>query len=43
LAGSRLIGIELPDMPERILGIINLLALPVLASTTVKKMKKDKE
>lgn len=34
LFGSRLIGIELSDMTIRVLGIVDLLALPVLAFTT---------
>lgn len=41
LAGSNIIGIELPDIAVRITGIIDLIALPVLAYTTVKKIKKD--
>lgn len=43
LAGSNIIGIELPDIAVRIIGVIDLIALPVLAYTTVKKIKKDKE
>lgn len=42
LAGSKIIGIELPDIAVRIIGILDLIALPVLAYTTVKKLKKDK-
>lgn len=41
LAGSNIIGIELPDIVVRIIGIVDLIALPVLAYTTVKKVKKD--
>ena len=41
LAGSNIIGIELPDITVRIIGIVDLIALPVLAYTTVKKIKKD--
>ena len=41
LAGSNIIGIELPDIVVRIIGIVDLIALPVLAYTTVKKIKKD--
>ena len=41
LAGSNIIGIELPDAIIRILGILDLAALPLLAYTTVKKAKKD--
>lgn len=43
LSGSNIIGIELSDIVVRIVGVIDLLALPVLAYTTVKKFKKDKE
>ncbi len=39
LAGSNVIGIELPDVAVRIIGIVDLIALPVLAYTTVKKIK----
>ncbi len=41
LNGSSLLGIELPDMLTRVLGIINLIALPFLAYSTVKKFKKE--
>lgn len=40
LAGSSLIGIELPDVLTRVLGILDLVCLPVLVFTTVKKIKK---
>jgi len=40
LAGSNVIGVELPDIAVRIVGIVDLIALPVLAYTTVKKVKK---
>lgn len=43
LADSNIIGIELPDIAVRIIGVIDLIALPVLAYTTVKKIKKNKE
>ena len=43
LAGSNLIGINLSSIAVRILGIIDLIALPVLAFSTVQKMRKDKE
>ena len=36
-------GIDVPDIVVRIIGVIDLLALPVLAYTTVKKIKKDSE
>ena len=43
LTGLNIIGIDVPDIVVRIIGVIDLLALPVLAYTTVKKFKKDKE
>ena len=39
LAGSNLMGVDLPDIAVRICGITDLAALPVLAFTTVKKLK----
>lgn len=39
LAGSGLVGAELPDTATRILGVIDLIALPVLAFTTVRRIK----
>lgn len=39
LAVTQIAGAELPDTVRRILGIIDLLALPVLAFTTVRKVK----
>lgn len=41
LAGSNIVGMELPDVVVRILGIIDLIALPFLAYSTVKKVKRD--
>ncbi|MBE5932730.1 MAG: hypothetical protein E7263_04840 [Lachnospiraceae bacterium] len=41
LAGSNIVGIDLPDITVRILGIVDLIALPFLAYSTVKKVKKD--
>ncbi len=40
LAGSNIIGIELPVVMTRILGIADLIALPFLIYSTVKKAKK---
>lgn len=37
LAGANIIGIELPDIAARILGVLDLISLPVLAFSTVKK------
>lgn len=39
LAGSNIIGTELPDIAVRIIGIIDLIALPILAYSTVKKVR----
>ena len=41
LAGSNIIGYKLPDIAIRVLGIVDLIALPFLAYSTVKKVKKD--
>lgn len=41
LAGSNIVGIELPDVAVRIFGIVDLIALPFLAYSTVKKVKKE--
>ncbi len=40
LAGSNVIGAALPDAAVRVVGIVDLIALPVLAYATVKRMKK---
>ena len=41
LAGTNIVGIELPDVAVRMLGIVDLIALPFLANSTIKKVKKD--
>ena len=41
LAGSNIVAIELPDVAVRVLGIIDLIAIPFLAFSTMKKVKKD--
>ncbi len=41
LAGSNVIGTELPDVAVRIIGLVDLIALPILAYSTVKRIKKD--
>ncbi len=41
-AGSRIMGTGLSDIVVRIIGIIDLVMLPFLGYTTVKKFKKDK-
>ena len=43
LTGLNIIGIDVPDIVVIIIGVIDLLALPVLVYTTVKKNKKDSE
>ncbi len=43
LAGSNVIGIELPDVVVRIIGIVDLITLPFLAYTSVKKLKKGQK
>ena len=40
-SGTNIVGRELPDIAVRILGIIDLIALPFLAYSMVKKVKKD--
>lgn len=40
LAGSRIAGTELSDTAVRILGIIDLISLPFLAFTSIKKFVK---
>ena len=39
LIGFNLVGIELSDIITRIFGLMELIALPVLAFSTVKKIK----
>ena len=41
LAGSNVVGIELPDVVVWILGIVDLIALPLLVYSTVKKVTKE--
>ncbi len=43
LAGSNSIGIGLPDAAVRIIGIVELIALPILVYTTVKRIKKGQK
>lgn len=40
LAGLNVIGLKLPDIAVRIIGIVDLVALPVLAYTSVRKVRK---
>lgn len=39
LAGSRIIEADLPDLVVRLLGIINLIALPVLIYSSIQKKR----
>jgi len=39
LVGSGIVGIDLPDIITRTLGLIDLIALPFLVFSTVKKLK----
>ena len=39
IAVTNIIGVQLPDIVIRLLGIIELIALPVLVFTTIKKVK----
>ena len=39
LAGGNILGIELPSFIVRTIGLIDLIALPILGYTTVKKAK----
>ena len=39
LAGANIIGIDLPDITIRVLGLCDLVSLPLLVYTTVKKVK----
>lgn len=42
LAGANIVAIELPDIIVRVLGVIDLVLLPVLVFSTVKKAKSKK-
>lgn len=42
LVGANNIGIELPNIAARILGLLDLASLPVLAFSTVKKAQSKK-
>ncbi len=41
LACANIVGIDLPDMLVRLLGIVDLVALPIFVYSTIKKVKKD--
>ena len=41
LAGANIVGIDLPDMLVRLLGIVDIVALPIFVYSTIKKVKKD--
>ncbi len=38
LAGSNIIGLTLPDIAIRMIGVLDIIALPVLIVATVKKL-----
>ena len=38
LAGSNIIGLALPDIAIRMIGVLDIIALPVLIVATVKKL-----
>ena len=42
LAAANIVAIELPDIIVRVLGVIDLVSLPVLVFSTVKKAKSKK-
>lgn len=42
LAGANIVSIELPDIIVRALGVLDLVSLPVLVFSTVKKAKSKK-
>lgn len=42
LAGSELFDLDLSDTLQRIIGVIDLIAIPVLAWATVQKTRADK-
>lgn len=41
LAGANIVEIDLPDFIVRIVGIVDLVALPILVYSTIKRVKKD--
>lgn len=43
LAGANVVGIELPDAVSRLAGAVELCALPLMAWSTVKKVRRGKE
>lgn len=43
LSGTRIVGIQLPDLVTRVLGVVELIALPFLAYASVKKFSKKKK
>ena len=43
LAGLKIVGVELPDVLIRIIGIVNLISLPVLTYNKVIKVKRNKK
>lgn len=43
ISGTSIIGIKLPDIVVRIIGVIDLISLPILIYSTVKKVKNGKK
>lgn len=41
LAGSNIVGLTLPDIAIRMIGVLDIIALPVLIVATVKKLNID--
>lgn len=41
LVGSNIVELKLPDVAVRIIGIIDIVALPFLVFSSIKKVKKD--
>ena len=42
IAVTRIVGIDLPDIMIRVLGIVELISLPIFAFTSVKKVSEKK-
>ncbi len=43
LAGSNVVGLKLPDAAVRIIGMIDIVALPFFVFSTIKKGKTDRQ
>ncbi len=42
-AGSNIVGLKLPDVAVRIIGMIDIVALPFFVFSTIKKVKADRQ